>query len=621
MRFGKSLWLGAALAVSFPLASSAASPAPSFIAPSPAPMDTAWRRLMAPAGFRSGDFDLLVNFRTEIPRTLPVVENLLRHPRSVDSLTPALRAAVGGNQFPASLWPWLDVAVPAVPSLLKSAAGTGGLRPHVRSLETALTEAFQAVTPEERAWLRKEAPGLWVHGSEDTSLDPVATEVERLRSDALIDSVMRVADKIRFDRLARASVELEQVRSAVVASARQAGPDEAVRMLKTLRAEGVPVEIGTNGNDVHRLDHGIVFDPGGDDQYVFPDSARPGSWLLVIDLAGNDTYLAKDSVGGAAAFLSGQIVDDEAGDDRYLGRELAFGSAVMGYSHLYDGGGDDVYEARCASLGFAFHGIGLLEDVAGNDLYSSWYFSQGAASTRGFALLLDHAGNDQYLSRPVFPDDLRYRDHFLSLSQGFTSGFAPRYAGGIGVLWDQKGEDTYSADIFGQGAGYWFGWGLLMDDEGNDKFLAYQYAQGAGVHFAVGTLWDKAGNDLRASKGVSQGCGHDGGFGLLVDEQGNDQNAAVDMSAGAGSANGLGVFLDFSGSDRYDMGNPRMTLGHGDQRRDRGSMGFFLDLGGRDAYPARTDTSSSPYEGPRNDAAWRVYDGKMRGYGYGMDGE
>jgi hypothetical protein len=45
------------------------------------------------------------------------------------------------------------------------------------------------------------------------------------------------------------------------------------------------------------------------------------------------------------------------------------------------------------------------------------------------------------------------------------------------------------------------------------------------------------------------------------------------------------VYIDLSGNDAYAMGYPLMTLGHGDMRRDRGSMGFFLDLGGKDVYP------------------------------------
>ncbi len=584
----------------------AATPAPVHTAPfDTAPFNTTMGRLMAPAGFRPGDFNLLLNYRAEIPRTLPAVETLLRRPHSVDSLVPLLRASLGegvaAQDYSTALWPWIGVTAPT-----QREVNSG--KDEILITEELLRLFLKPLQPEETAFLRRELPGLLVHSDEDTLLNPIESELERLRGDALIDSVMRLAGKLPLERLAEASHALDQARRKILGSVRHDGIEVTIERLKSLRGRGTPVIIGTMGDDIHRIDRGIVFDPGGNDRYEFPDSTRPGSWLLVIDLAGDDEYRARDSVGGAAAFLSVQILDDQSGNDRYRGGDLAFGAAVMGYSHLFEGGGDDVYEARCASLGYAFYGIGILEDTAGNDLYSTAYFSQGAAATRGLGLLKDDAGDDQYRARPVFPDDLRYRDHFLSLSQGFSSGFAPRYAGGIAVLWDRAGDDRYTADIFGQGTGYWFGWGLLMDDAGDDKFQAYQYAQGAGVHFAVGTLWDKAGDDVRISKGVSQGCGHDGGFGLLVDEQGNDQNTAVDMSAGGGNANGLGVFVDYSGADTYTMGNLRATLGHGDMRRDRGSLGFFLDLGGKDVYPDS-----------RENSVWRSYDGKLRGYGYGMD--
>jgi hypothetical protein len=584
------------------------------VAAAGAPFETAQRRLLAPAGFRPADYNLLVNFRAEIPHTLPAVETLLRRPQTVDSLVPAFRKAAGSSEgIAASLWPWLGIVAPRVPALVKVSARAAGLRTRILAAEGALQASLASLSPEETLWLRETVPGLMRMSTEDTALDPVATEIARQRSDAEIDSVILLANRVRLDQIARASVELERVRETILASAYQAGIPGVLRLLRALQAAGIPVALGSYGNDAHRLDHGIVVDPAGDDRYTFSDTARPGSWLLVIDLGGNDVYQAHDSSGGAAAFLSAQILDDEFGNDRYEGLDFAFGSALLGYAHLVDASGNDVYAARCASLGFAFYGLGLLEDREGNDTYSTAYLSQGAASAHGLGLLRDDAGNDRYESRPVYPDDLRYRDHFLSMSQGFSTGFAPRHAGGIGALWDRTGHDVYRADIFGQGTGYWFAWGLMMDDTGNDTVQAYQYAQGAGVHFAAGTLWDREGDDVRLSKGVSQGCGHDGGFGLLVDERGNDRDTATDMSVGAGSANGLGIYFDAAGDDRYPVGNPHMTMGHGDMRRDRGSFGAFLDLGGQDEYPAGA--------GPRENAAWRVYDGKTKGYGVGLDAD
>ena len=576
-----------------------------------APFDSAWHRLMQPNGFRNADMDLLINFPGKPVQALSAVTQLLRSPRSVDSLVPLLRrdlsdTAMDGFVRSDSLWKWLNVDRVAPASSHKN-----DLQGWIKDAEQNLKAYQQPLSKKEIGFLQREVPPLLRQSGEDTALKAVEEESLRLKEDAITDEVMRLAVKLQKDKLAEAAHDIDEALYFILADVRDNGWRKAADHLRALKNSGIPVEIGTEGPDVHHLKKGIVFDPGGNDRYEFPDSSQPGNWLLVIDLAGDDEYHATDSVGGAAAFLSLQVIADMKGNDRYLGRDFAFASAIMGYSRLLDASGNDMYEGRCASLGFAFHGTGLLQDLSGNDVYTASYSSEGASSTFGLGILLDRSGNDQYLIRPDFVDDLRYRDHFLSLSQGFSTGFSPKYAGGIGVLWDQSGEDLYSVDIFGEGTGYWFSWGLLMDDEGNDKYLAHQYAQGAGVHFAVGTLWDRAGNDLRVSKGVSQGCGHDGGFGMLIDEQGHDKTVSTDMSTGAGSANGLGIYLDYTGDDVYEVQNPLMTLGHGDLRRDRGSMGFFLDLHGKDRYPPEF----------KNGSAWKVYDAKHRGYGYGLDAE
>ncbi len=592
-------------------ACAASSRAPEHASPATAidalsPMDTVMRRIAAPAGFRARDLDLLANYPGVPPEAPPAVISLLRDPLLADSLVPALRQDLrdttpGGFVRSESLWGWLDLEVSP------GKAERRKIHKVIRDAEENLQRFAATLSPAETGFLLREVPPLFRPSVEDTLLDPIEREIERLRGNTIADSVMRLAGRLPMERLAGAARGLDHVLSFLLETLRKEGVGATTRRLKALHDKhGIPVVIGTTENDVHRLgeiDRGIVFDPGGDDRYEFPDSPRPGTWLIVIDAAGNDAYLARDTVGGAAAFLSARLIADLDGNDRYLGRDYAFGSALAGFSRLYDAAGDDVYEARAGSLGFAFRGLGILEDVAGNDSYSSAYLSQGASSTFGFGLLLDHGGNDAYASRPLFLDDLRYRDRFLSLSQGFSAGLAPRHGGGVAVLWDRAGNDSYLADIFGQGAGYWFSMGLLMDDAGDDRFVAHQYAQGAGVHFAAGMLLDGGGNDVRISKGVSQGCGHDGALGLLLDAFGDDSTTAVDMSAGAGSANGLGVLIDLAGDDVYLMADTAMTLGHGDMRRDRGSLGFFLDIGGRDP-----------------GAVGRVYDGKRRGEGFRLEG-
>ena len=594
-----------------------AAPSPAFSAPltafdTLAPLDTVLRRVAGPAGFDAGDFDLMPSYPGNPPRALSAVDGLLRAPASVDARVPALRrdlrdTARGGFVRSEPLWRWLDVERP----LQRPRRRAPSVLP--RDAVAALEDYAGVLSADEIGYLARELPPLLRPTVEDTSLDPVAREIDRLHGLARTDSVMHLAGRLPGDRLADAARALDKFLSAVRETARADGAAAAAALVtRAGKAAGLPVVVGTRGPDIHRVgSSGLVFDPGGDDRYEFSAAPRPGSFLMIVDLSGNDVYKSPDSGLGAAAFLSAHIVADLGGDDRYRGGDFAFASALLGFARLFDAAGDDAYEARSASLGFAFRGAAVLEDRAGNDSYTAAYLSQAASGPGGFGVLLDGAGHDRYVLRPVFLDDLRYADRFLSLGQGFSTGFAPRHAGGLAVLWDRAGNDEYSADIFGQGAGYWFSLGLLMDDAGHDRMLAYQYAQGAGVHFAAGLFFDGAGDDVRVSKGVSQGCGHDGAFGLLADASGNDRNVAVDMSAGAGSANGLGVLVDFSGDDSHVMGNPGMSAGHADMRRDRGSLGFFLDLAGRDGYAAPGGDGSS----------WSVYDGIRKGEGHGLDAE
>src|SRR5690606_38908111 len=147
-------------------------------------------------------------------------------------------------------------------------------------------------------------------------------------------------------------------------------------LLQALQRDDVPVIFGTPGDDVHRLDallapqrSGIVFDPGGNDRYVLSGLAQPGAWLIVLDAAGDDVYHAGapgDSTASAAAFASVQLVADLAGNDRYEGGDFAFGSAIAGYSRVYDAAGDDHHRARSAALGFGFYVLGIGHDRDGH---------------------------------------------------------------------------------------------------------------------------------------------------------------------------------------------------------------------------------------------------------------
>ncbi len=326
----------------------------------------------------------------------------------------------------------------------------------------------------------------------------------------------------------------------------------------------------------------IVIDPGGDDDYDVAFEGT-GHHTYIIDYGGNDTYnMPKNRI--SPYFFGSNMIIDYDGDDLYNAGSWTLGAGLFGVSVLWDMKGNDRYYGDTFTQGAGCFGVGILRDDNGNDNYQAALYSQGFGFVEGIGVLMDNSGNDNYFAGGKYKDFIRYNDHYLSLSQGFAYGLRPKMSGGVGLLIDKSGNDVYISDIFGQGASYWYGLGMLADGGGNDQYLSFQYAQGNGTHMSLGILYDVSGNDVYSAKGVSQGCGHDRGAGLLIDLDGDDNYNAYDLCQGAGSANGLGIIADIRGNDAYIVRSDKNTQGYGNPRREYGSIGIFLDLGGKDGY-------------------------------------
>lgn len=354
--------------------------------------------------------------------------------------------------------------------------------------------------------------------------------------------------------------------------------------LQTIRTSAGDVLIGTYGKDVFTGSPLVVIDPGGDDVYRL-DPQVPGRARVIADWAGNDLYLAPDGHDLGCGFWSWGLLIDQSGDDIYRAGNFSLGAGWFGVGALYDLSGRDTYEGDTYTQGAGGWGFGALYDGGdGNDHYGGALYAQGFGFTAGAGVLMDEAGNDTYFAGGKYEDILRYVDHYLSLSQGFGYGIRPHFSGGVGALFDLAGHDMYTADIFGQGCSYWWSFGGLYDAAGNDQYAAYQYAQGSATHMTAGCLFDKSGDDTYSSKGVSQACGHDWSPALLIDAAGNDRYTCSDLSQAAGSANGVAVLIDGGGDDVYTARDTLNTQGYGNPRRDYGSIGLFLDLGGKDRY-------------------------------------
>lgn len=326
----------------------------------------------------------------------------------------------------------------------------------------------------------------------------------------------------------------------------------------------------------------IVIDPGGDDTYDIRLDGT-GHHTYIIDYGGNDIYnMPKNRI--SPYFFGSNMIIDYEGDDSYNAGSWTLGAGLFGVGILWDMKGNDRYFGDTFTQGAGCFGVGILRDDDGNDSYQAALYSQGFGFVEGIGILIDSSGNDNYFAGGKYKDFLRYDDHYLSLSQGFAYGIRPKMSGGVGMLIDKGGNDVYVSDIFGQGASYWYGLGVLADGGGNDQYISFQYAQGNGTHMSLGILYDLSGDDVYSAKGVSQGCGHDRATGMLIDLDGDDNYNAYDLCQGAGSANGLGILADIRGKDIYVVRSDKNTQGYGNPRREYGSIGIFLDLGGEDGY-------------------------------------
>jgi hypothetical protein len=352
------------------------------------------------------------------------------------------------------------------------------------------------------------------------------------------------------------------------------------------------IVIGGTADNEYSDDAMLIIDFGGNDRYYNHAGGSTASipFSVVIDLAGDDIYSSAVSFSQGAGFLGGGFLVDLSGDDEYIATRYAQGAGLLGIGVLADLQGSDRYSAIAESQGAGVFGAGLLTEGEGDDQFSGKFFVQGAGYIKGIGAIVEIAGNDRYIAGGLYPDRREPGKAYISDAQGFGYGMRPDNSflgtsGGIGIISDAEGNDTYVADYFAQGASYWYALGILDDRKGNDRYVAGRYTQGAGIHASAGILMDVIGDDRYISDfGVSQGCGHDYGIGVLLDGGGNDRYIAGTLSQGAGNANGIGVLSDYGGDDQYVANDSGQGWGNPEPTTTTGSFGLLFDTGGRDSY-------------------------------------
>jgi len=417
----------------------------------------------------------------------------------------------------------------------------------------------------------------------------------------------------------------------------------------------------TEGDDALPTDLLLVLDVGGDDTYHVPAGANgsadnPAS--LLVDLGGDDRYgyvevpdvddeeglLPSDDHGryggdlsygpftlsnhyrqGAGVLGYGYLVDVGGGQDVYRTLRFGQGYAALGVGVLWDDGGHDDYECEAACQASANTGVALLHDGGGDDRYRAFYSAQAFASPSAFALLYDAAGGDTYHLEPDEPFVYAWYDgwqHNISRGQGASTGWRRAnymedvyLSGGVGLLRDRTGDDSYTASVMAQANGYWFGFGILADASGDDRYNGYNYVQGATEHFALAAFLEGGGNDTyndaMEPTHSDLGLAHDYSVTVFVEGGGDDWYYGPDRGIGVSKCHGLGILVDRQGDDEYHTWSDKAVgwatdydwaVGTCGESTWIPSYGFFADLDGSDLYD-KPDTT-----GYGDDLTWLTDD-------------
>ncbi len=373
--------------------------------------------------------------------------------------------------------------------------------------------------------------------------------------------------------------------------------------------------IGGPGANTYELEGpvALILDLGGNDTYhrfiAASHDAQHGN-AVVIDLAGNDQY-SGTPLGLATGRLGVGLLFDRSGDDRYELSPGSGGTGLGGVGILVDTQGNDQYLGTRLTQGAAIGGLGLLVDTAGDDRYQSHGFSIGFGGPLGLGAVLDTEGDDQYQCGDAIPSaynthdapdakpgDPAFQYDCFGLGTGAGSRvlinrrewLAKSLAGGLGLLVDLDGRDTYQSANFSQGMGYFFGAGILLDLNGEDHYQAARYGQGASAHYGIALFIDYQGADHYGSTGpyYNAGVAWDHGVSLTIDAGISHDTYTLDRTTGLGKADytGWAIFVDEGGNDRYIL---QSGFGEATER----SLAGFIDLDGEDHYTLLSPSSSS----------------------------
>ncbi|MBI2193167.1 MAG: hypothetical protein HYU36_14400 [Planctomycetes bacterium] len=388
-----------------------------------------------------------------------------------------------------------------------------------------------------------------------------------------VDDAARDLDEQSLYYAAQKTVQAAQDAAGGLKALVLKNPDKYKKLsINVLTPLGRIVAAGT-GNETHSSgDCAVLVDLGGDDTFIGATGATSSLDVpisIAIDLSGNDVYRCDDErqiSQGAAIFGAGVLID-LAGNDTYQAKRGAQGYGLFGLGMLVDYQGDDQYILEYSGQGAGYFGIGLNLDGEGSDTYSLYGDGQGFGGPGGVGVLANQTGNDTYTAEPLAekagrPDYHSQMKIAVSQAQGCGAGsradgsHGHAWAGGLGVLIDIQGNDRYESGNWSIGTGYWFGTGILYDGSGDDMYRSVYFTQASGAHFSIGVIIDEGGKDqhiLYETGGAGIAFGWDFTVALLIDKGGDDLYAARMISIGCAQIRSNALLIDLGGNDTYGL--------------------------------------------------------------------
>ena len=405
-------------------------------------------------------------------------------------------------------------------------------------------EAMRGLTPEQQTLLREQALRPW----DDPQWNAILELSPKIDRRALFKALSCLLSFLRKDHMDMLKEDLLK---------RFKNREDPI--LFQAETSAGPVIVGGYRSKVYDKDAALILDLGGNNLYINnTGGTRPDIPVaMVIDWGGHNRYIARENFSQGAALFGGGFLIDLGGHSTFVALDGSQGAGLWGIGLLYHGGSSSVFQARSVSQGVGQMGVGLLVGGGGHDSYSCLYGGQAFGLFGGAGILINRGGNNTYRLGGLQPDFRDPKKSTVSMGQGFgygwrTEGDKMGVPGGIGVLIDEKGDDTFIADYFAQGASYYYGIGILDNRGGNNRYIAGRYAQGAGIHTAIGVLLNRGGKSTYfTSHGVSQGMGHDYGVGFLQDDKGESEYRGGVLVQGAATQGGLGILADFGEKSRF----------------------------------------------------------------------